>query len=135
MWMRGSLRSLLPSLSIALVAAKSLAGVPGEFENTGSLTIGRAGLQATLLLNGKVLVSGGHNRETATELYDPASGTWSLTGNLAAPRLFGHTSTLLSNGNVLVFGGFIQDSIILMQSGGAEVYNPSTGSWTNAPGS
>src|SRR2546423_10983488 len=130
-----SLRSLLPALCLALVAAQSLAGIPGEFENTGSLVIGRAGQKATLLLNGKVLVSGGHNTETATELFDPASGTWSLTGNLAAPRLFGHTSTLLSNGNVLVFGGFIQTTIILMQSGGAEVYNPSTGSWTNAPGS
>src|SRR5437899_149784 len=129
------LRSLLTALCIALVAAQSLAGVPGESEDTGSMVIGRAGQKATLLLNGKVLVSGGHNTETATELYDPARGTWSLTGNLAAPRLFGHTSTLLLNGNVLVFGGFIQNTIIVMQSGGAELYNPSTGSWTNASGS
>ena len=116
-----SLRCLLPGLCIALVTAQSLAAVPGEFEDTGSLIIGRAGLQATLLLNGKVLVVGGDNVAgdgNTAELYDPATGTWSNTGNLNTARFA--TSTLLPNGKVLVVGGVAS----------TELYDPNTGTWS-----
>ena len=60
---------------------------------TGSLNLGRWDLAAapsTLLPNGTVLVEGGvvgaHSVATGTaEVYDPASGTWSLTGS-STPR-------------------------------------------------
>jgi hypothetical protein len=63
------------------------------------LTAG-SGYTATLLQNGKVLVAAGYNSIdgvlTTAELYDPASGAWTATGNLATARRF-HTPTLLPN--------------------------------------
>jgi Kelch motif len=46
----------------------------------------RAGLSATTLLDGKVLIAGGNNGTAdlaSAEIYDPAVGTFSGTGSLA----------------------------------------------------
>src|SRR5262245_55749066 len=56
---------------------------------TGNLNIARRLHTATLLLNGKVLITGGFNdAQLATlnsaELYDPVTGRWSETGSLNA---------------------------------------------------
>src|SRR5438034_7345390 len=53
---------------------------------TGNLNIARYGHTATLLQNGKVLVVGGYGGETSAELYDPATGTWSITGSQNTAR-------------------------------------------------
>ena len=87
---------------------------------------------ATLLLNGKVLVAGGFNRNTASvvgtaELYDPATGTWTPTGSLATARDY-HTATLLLNGKVLVAGG-APDAAGYSSFSSAEVYDPAAGTW------
>src|SRR4029077_4870510 len=60
---------------------------------------------AVLLPNGQVLAAGGGNPNAlaSAELYDPASGTWSVTASLATARLA--PLTLLPNGHVLVSGG------------------------------
>jgi large repetitive protein len=93
---------------------------------TGNMTFERSSQTATLLSNGKVLVTGGlvgGTDPTIAELYDPATGTWSNTGSMAAPRSH-HAATLLPNGKVLVTGG----------NSSAELYDPTTGTWSNTGG-
>lgn len=101
---------------------------------TGSLNQGRTGHIAIRLFNGKVLVIGGMNTTNdalnTTELYDPLIGTWTMTGSMKYPRVL-HTASLLHDGNVLVVGGankFIED----MNFNTSELYNSSTGIWTDA---
>jgi hypothetical protein len=80
---------------------------------------------ATLLGNGEVLVAGGEHSNlvapyiSEAELYNPSTGTFSVTGSLNTAR-FDHTATLLDNGQVLIAAG----APILAS---AELYDPSNG--------
>jgi WD40 repeat protein len=85
------------------------------------MTTTRFSHAATLLPNGKVLVAGGATRGTA-ELFDPATGTWTLTGSMSIIHDL-PTTTLLPSGKVLLVGDYINDRI-------AELYDPATGTWT-----
>lgn len=81
--------------------------VTGSFTATGGMHASRCGHAATLLPNGKVLVTGGFGDEgllSGAELYDPAAGTWTVLGRMHAPRA-GHTATLLKDEHVLLTGG------------------------------
>ena len=105
--------------------------VSGTWSSAGQMTNSRISHTATLLNNGKVLVAGGSTQGTgpsvtnSAELYDPANGTWNLTGSMNKRRA-GHSATLLPNGMVLVAGGTTDGTI------SAELYNPDSGSWTIA---
>jgi len=79
--------------------------------------------------SGQVLVVGGSAEDedaASAELYDTATGTWSLTGFLAAPRAY-HTATRLLSGQVLVVGGSAKEGDDLAS---AELYDPATGTWS-----
>jgi len=86
---------------------------------------------ATRLPNGKVLIVGGWIDDLATvptaiaELYDPATGVFTLTGNLAQARV-NHTATLLRSGKVLVAGGQSYGNVFLSS---AELYDPAFGTF------
>ena len=109
---------------------KPFAPTAGQWAPTGSLHVGRYVHTATLLKNGKVLVTGGLD-ETFTptisaEVFDPATGTWAVTGSMTGSRE-SHTATLLQDGRVLVAGGFSPGAGSLNT---AEIYDPATGTWT-----
>ena len=85
-----------------------------QWTYTGSLTYARWNLNATVLPTGDVLVTGGVNGDrsnpalkvNATELWNPATGTWTLLAN-SAPLLRGYHSTtvLLPDGRLIHSGG------------------------------
>ncbi len=105
-----------------------LAPNPG-WSVTGNLNTARSSHTATLLANGKVLVVGGYTASSdvtdSAELYDPATGTWRLTGNLNVARIAHHTATWLPNGKILVAGGTATSSAQT-----AELYDPAAGTWS-----
>jgi WD40 repeat protein len=80
----------------------------GMFSPTkGSMSFARGNHTATLLSDGKVLVTGGFDgtSELATaELFDPVNGLFTRTADMATPRAY-HTATFLKDGTVLVTGG------------------------------
>jgi len=102
----------------------------GTFTATGSMTSQWADT-ATLLTNGKVLITRGHTDADPpvswAELYDPSTAAFTVTGYATANHT-APTATLLINGKVLIAGGDLYDG-----DGGssvAELYDPSTQAFT-----
>src|ERR1051326_3438287 len=96
-----------------------------------ALNIARHGHGATLLRNGKILITGGENQNgfvTEAEIFDPPNGTFSVSGNLNVPRAV-HSATLLSDGNILIAGG--RGAMGSLNS--TELFNPVSGAFTNGP--
>jgi N-acetylneuraminic acid mutarotase len=118
--------------STVLAGAELYDPTAGTWSSAGSLSVARFGHTATLLASGMVLVAGGCtaalcSTDTAvSELYDPASNTWSTTGNLNTARYY-HTAVRLKTGKVLAIGGSTGTA-----STSCELYDPSTGTWSNA---
>lgn len=102
--------------SVALNTAELYNPTTNKFSSTGNLNVARAGPSSTLLPNGNVLIAGGvfftgtppynlvANYLASAELYNPSTGTFSLTGSLHTARS-GNTATVLGNGSVLIAAG------------------------------
>ena len=125
---------LLLSFSAGLASMQPCAAAPFQWEFTGSLNTAREYQAATLLPDGRVLVAGGGGPSTgdypfprlkSAELYNPATGTWTVTGSLNDEREL-QTQTLLPNGKVLAAGGWPEGT----STGTAELYDPATETWT-----
>ncbi len=84
----------------------------------------RAYHTATLLPSGRVLIAGGWNSSTldTAEIFNPASGNCTLTGNLSTGH-YSQTASLLPNGKVLIAGGWIGSN----PSSSVEIFDPDTG--------
>jgi N-acetylneuraminic acid mutarotase len=94
----------------------------GEWSAAGTMTVTRARHAATLLDDGRVLVTGSVGEVTSAEIWDPASSTWSSAGSMSQWRAQ-HTATLLPDGRVLVTGG-------LENGDTTEIFDPATGAWS-----
>ena len=148
---------------LVLVAGGQRSGAPGNaqvkaaflydaaadsWSRTGDMNVPRANATYTRLPSGKILAAGGCDvlpagrcsatggwTPTATaEIYDPLTGTWTLTNPMGAARA-GHNAVLLDPlvgpcadlcGKVLVFGG----ASSAVQVDATEVFNPATGTWS-----
>jgi hypothetical protein len=100
------------------------------FLSTGSMNHARAGHTATLLLDGRVLITGGGDLDSlldTAEIYDPATGSFSPTsGKITIPRV-SHTATRLHDGRVLITGGYCE---VDGCDASAELYDPATGTFS-----
>jgi len=112
------------------------------FQPTGAMGTERQAHAASLLANGKVLISGGFNSTNvlaSAEVYDPATGAFTTTGTMTTVR-FLQTATLLAhgpaatNGKVLITGGSNSVANLgFIPSGDlstAELFDPATGTFT-----
>ncbi len=68
------------------------------------------------------------NALATAELFDPATGAWSVTGSMGTGRVF-HSATLLSNEKVLVAGGENNNTQSRTVFASAELFDPATGTF------
>jgi hypothetical protein len=108
----------VPILGPGVASAELYDPVSGTFTSTGSMSEGRFGHTATLLVDGTVLVTG---PDYTAELFSPGTGTFSVVG--APSTGFGATATVRNDGTVLVAGGLNEISSLAT----AELFAPESG--------
>ena len=123
----------------------------GEWSNAADMTVGHIGLEAVVLRDGRVLVTGGMTtagaetasavqsdssgddagatgrspRTSGPETYDPATGKWLQSG--FARATMSHTLTVLEDGLVVQLGGF--GGVAAAGLPGMEVFDPASDTW------
>jgi Galactose oxidase, central domain/Kelch motif len=102
------------------------------WERLPDMSVPRLGHSATLLLDGRVLIAGGTTSSgtpdsihRTTEIFNPATKTWTASGPMAAQRNY-HRAVRLPDGRVLVAGGAQFGGITLRE---AELFYPAIGRW------
>jgi len=122
----GSGQVLLVGGNNTVAEAELYDPVSGTFTLTGALNINRVDPEATLLSDGRVLITGGYDQNTA-EIYDPSTGLFSLLADTMSTPYSRHTATLLDNGRVLIVGG--RPAAPDENIANADIFDPSTGTF------
>ena len=129
--------------------------VSGEWSNAADMTVGHIGLEAVVLRDGRVLVTGGMTtagaetasaaqsdasgedagttgrspRTSGPEIYYPSAGEWRQSG--FARATMSHTLTVLEDGFVVQLGGF--GGVAAAGLPGMEIFDPTSDSWETGP--
>jgi len=105
----------------------------GTVVPTGNLNSPRYHHSATLLQDGKVLITGSYYQwqsQADAEVYDPSTGAFSLTGEMLEAR-HDHSAILLPDGKVLIAGGYeAREPAHAYRLDSAELYDPVTGTFS-----
>ena len=144
---------LLESDSLQMVETFDPAS--GEWSNAADMVVGHIGLEAVVLEDGRVLVTGGMTtagaetssaiqsdssgddagstgrspRTSGPEMYDPVAGKWSQS--VFARATMSHTLTLLEDGLAVQVGGF--GGIAAAGVPGMEMFDPRSDKWETGP--
>ena len=111
-------------------ASTVIVSVNLPFSAAGSMALARSGQTTTQLPDGTVLVAGGTAAADKAEIYNPGTGTFSVTTSAMNSTRKNHTATLLSDGKILFTGG--SDGPNTLST--AELYDPSSGVFTVTAG-
>ena len=110
----------------------------GTWRSLRPLNTPRCSHAAALLVDGRILITGGQSRSSAVadssaELFDPSTERWTTVASMHDPR-FDHDIIRLPDGRVLVAGGStdpVRGEYGALAS--AEIYDPATDTWTLLP--
>lgn len=102
--------------------------VTEKWTTVSPMNLGRYDHTATLLNDGRVIISGGDTENFQTdecEIYDPLDNTWTIVAPMLESR-YAHAEILLNNGDVYISGGGPSAGFL------CEVYNVATNQWQSA---
>ncbi len=111
-----------------LASLVDLNNSPPTITQTAAMSQGRFYGNATVLPNGLVWANGGSSKGNKlagaayhSEMWDPATGNWTISATAAKPRLYHSISMLMPDGTVLTAGGGAPGPVMNLN---AEIYYP-----------
>jgi N-acetylneuraminic acid mutarotase len=121
--------------SARLASAELYDPATGTWNRTGNLPEPFGTDTVILMANGMVLIAGGDVPRGGgaigsahAAVYDPTSGTWTLTASMTTARLQ-PAAVLLPDGRALVSGGRVNGGPTSGTFASAELYDPVTATW------